>query len=186
MNNETKPINNMKMTHMARIVLGTTSRHKIDAVREACKKADIVAEVFGSSAESFQNEQPVGYDATYAGAFARADQARHRDTSAIAIGIESGISFEGGIWNDFAVIVVLEPISRKTIVAETEPFEFPERYVREAEAIGFKTTTVGSVIAKHTRCDPTDPHSFLSDGKVSRSDLLTDALVEAFGKIKKT
>jgi len=175
----------MKMTNMTRIVLGTTSRHKADTVRMACREIGLVAEVFGSMAESGQDAQPVGYDATRAGAASRAMQARSRDRSAIAVGIESGIVFENGIWNDVAIVAILVPPSLEPIVVESEPFAFPEECVREAEALGFGTTTVGAVIAKQFGCDPTDPHAFLSHGKVTRSDLLMKAVSEALRKVMK-
>lgn len=170
---------------MERIIVGTTSRHKILAVRRACREAGIVAEVFGMHAESGEDAQPFGYDATYAGANARATQARGADpAAALAIGIESGIRHENGDWIDFAVIVAI-PLFAEPVVTETEPFGFPEEYVAAARGLGFATTTVGDVLHGRFGCDGTDPHSFLSEGKVSRSDLLVPAIVDALKRAMK-
>jgi non-canonical (house-cleaning) NTP pyrophosphatase len=169
---------------MEKIILGSTSKHKIEAVRRACMEVDFLAEVFGIVTESGQNAQPVGYDETYAGASARATQAKERDQGTVAIGIESGIFPRDGKWFDIAIVVVLVPGCPEPIVVESEPFEFPEDCVSEARKRGVETTTVGDVLAERFGCDPTDPHAFLSEGRVKRSDLLAKVIADGLRKIR--
>ncbi|NTW14477.1 MAG: DUF84 family protein [Candidatus Moranbacteria bacterium] len=168
---------------MQRIILGSTSRHKIEAVRAACEKVGLAADVSGFPAESGQDAQPVGYDATRSGAYARASQARDSEPTAIAIGIESGIDLDGDSWYDFAIVIVLIPDRPDPIEVESVRFGFPAEYATEAKRLGFGTNTIGNVIAARCGCDPTDPHSYLSSGKTSRSELLGDAIVKALDRI---
>ncbi len=160
------------------ITLGSASTHKLDAVRQACERLGLEAIVSGVKTSSGQNEQPVGFDETLAGALTRGTTAQTQKPEAVAIGIESGIFRFGAtpITLDIAVIVVLTNDGRQ-IITTSEGIQFPEEYVRIAEKRGFKTTTVGSVITEHLGGDPTDPHSVLTKSKVTRTKTLVDALV---------
>jgi len=144
------------------ITLGSTSTHKLEAVRQACRKLGLEAIVSGVKTSSGQNEQPVGFDETFSGAFTRATSAKAQKPDGIAIGIESGIFRFGAtlITLDIAVIVLLTSNGRQ-IVTSSEGIQFPEKFVRIAEGRGFKTTTVGAVITEQFGDDPTDPHSTL-------------------------
>jgi len=55
--------------------------------------------------------------------------------------------------------------------------------VRIAEKRGFKTTTVGSIITEQLGGDPTDPHSTLTSGKISRTMTLIDAVATALQQV---
>jgi hypothetical protein len=55
--------------------------------------------------------------------------------------------------------------------------------VEIAEERGFETTTVGSVITERLGGDPTDPHSVLTNGKVTRTMTLVDALTIALQQL---
>lgn len=170
---------------MKRIVIGSTSVHKIDAVRQACEKLGIDAVVSGFKTASDQNEQPVGFDETYGGALVRALTVKENNKNSIAIGIESGIfRFRGVITRtlDIAVIVILTAEARE-IITTTHGIVFPEKDVLIAEQRGFEKTTVGSVIAEHLGGDPTDPHATLTKGKITRMETLVDALVVALKQI---
>lgn len=166
------------------ITLGSTSAHKLDAVRQACQKLELSSVVFGVKTSSGQNEQPVGFDETFSGALTRAISAKSQDPDGIAIGIESGIFRLGttSVTLDFAIIVVLTSDGRQ-IITTSEGIQFPEDCVKIAEERGFKTTTVGSVITEKLGGDPTDPHSVLTKGKVTRTMTLIDALVTALQQL---
>lgn len=169
---------NASMETPIKIVVGSTSAHKLDAVRRACERTELHASVSGVKADSGQHEQPVGFNATYGGALARARAARVQSAESIAIGIESGIFRFGGdnpITLDIAVVVALTPDGRE-IISTSEGVQFPEQYVAMAEARGFATTTVGSVIAEALGGDPTNPHATHTHGKITRTELLVDAL----------
>ncbi len=166
------------------ITLGSTSSHKLEAVRKACQRLGVEAVVSGVKTSSGQNEQPVGFEETFNGALTRATAAKAEGAGSIAVGIESGIFRFGSpsVTLDIAVIVVLT-IDGRQIVTTSEGIRFPEEYVKVAEGRGFQNTTVGSVITEQLGGDPTDPHSVLTQGKVTRSMTLVDALVVALRQI---
>lgn len=171
-----------------RVVLGSTSPHKLDAVRKACERLGMEASIFGVKTSSGQNAQPIGFEETFAGALTRAMSASRAPYSdAIAVGIESGIFHfcrqnQKVVSFDIAVIVLITMDNRQ-IVTTSAGIVFPEECVKKAETQGFESTTVGAVIAKFFGSDPADPHSILTKGRVSRKTILTDALVVAFGQI---
>lgn len=169
-----------------KIVLGSTSQHKIEAVEQACQQLGLIASVVGVKAASGQNEQPVGLSETFEGALSRAQGAKAQNPDAVAIGIEGGIFRTNNeqlpLTIDLAVIVVLTPDNRR-IVATTPGVVFPEDCVAIAKERGFATTTAGSVIAEKLGGDPTDPHSTLTKGAVSRAQTLVAGLVVALSQI---
>ncbi|NTW30362.1 MAG: DUF84 family protein [Candidatus Moranbacteria bacterium] len=170
-----------------KIVLGTTSVHKIDAAKGACALLGLDTEVSGVKAASGQNEQPIGFEETYGGALTRAQGAQATDADAIAIGIENGVFRFGGDDGkrhavDFAVVVALSPDGREA-VATSAGMEYPDVCVIEAERRGFETTTIGSVFAERFGGDPTDPQSVMSEGRAPRVKLLTDTIVQALGDL---
>ncbi|MEK7641654.1 MAG: DUF84 family protein [Patescibacteria group bacterium] len=167
------------------ILLGSNSIHKLEAVRKACKQVGLETTVTGLKTASGQNEQPVGWDETYAGAFARASAAQKADPEAIAIGIESGImrfNEKMPITLDIAIIVILTPDCRE-IVSSSPGIRFPEECVLTAQTRGFDKCTVGSVIQERFGGDATDPHWILSNGKVRREATLVNALEIALHQI---
>lgn len=168
-----------------KIIVGTKSNHKLRAVAQACKRIKMKpVTINGVKTDSGQDEQPVGFEATYDGAFTRAQSAREQNADHnIAIGIESGIfPFPGKPTLDMAVIVILTKENTQ-IITTSAGIVFPEEYVTEARKKGFETTTVGSMITKKLGGDPTDPHSVLTNGKISRKDTLVDALAVALKQI---
>lgn len=171
---------------MCHMVVGSMSRHKLDAVRRACDRIGMIsAIVSGIRTDSGQNEQPVGFDETFDGASARARSVKDRYPDRVAIGIESGIFRIGEddpVTCDMAVVVVLtEPGVR--IMTTSSALMIPERFVEMAESRGFGNTTVGSVIASELGGDPADPHSLLTGGLVSRMETLADALCVVLSQV---
>ncbi|OGZ83558.1 MAG: hypothetical protein A2599_00090 [Candidatus Staskawiczbacteria bacterium RIFOXYD1_FULL_39_28] len=168
-----------------RIIVGTKNSHKLEAVESACGRVGIKApKILGLKIPSGQNEQPVGLEETYEGALARAVGAQKEfiDPWGIFVGIESGIvRIQPTAYVDLAVVVVIT--SERRIVATSSGVGFPYDYVATARIRGFETTTVGSVIAEKTGCDGTDPHSTLTHGKVSRKDILVQALTIALSQV---
>lgn len=164
-----------------KIILGSASIHKLNAISKACTQIGLEATVTGIKTASGQNEQPVGLDETLGGAMRRAASVRARYPDDIAMGIESGIFRSSGNERcvlDVAVIVLLHPDGRR-IVTTSSGIEFPEEYVAIAEKQGFGTTTVGSVITDKLGGDPTDPHAVVSRGRLSRGKLLADGIAAA-------
>lgn len=124
------------------------------------------------------NEQPFGNDETLKGAINRALEAQAADPDSYGIGIENGVELVDGRCEDFAWVAVVRP-NGHIITVRSESVVFPMEMFLEAQLLGFETTTVGSVIAKHYGCDKADPHSFLTRGKKSRRAILTKTLTEA-------
>ena len=174
------------MEKKIKIALGSTSFHKIEAVKQACQQLGLLASVVGVKAASGQNEQPVGLNETYQGAASRAQGAKAQNPEAVAVGIESGIFITNNeqlpLTIDVAVIVVLTPDNRR-IVTTTSGVVFPEDCVAIAKERGFATTTAGSVIAEKLGGDSTDPHSTLTKGAVSRTQTLVAGLVIALAQL---
>jgi inosine/xanthosine triphosphatase len=168
-----------------KIILGSTSTHKLAAIAEACENLQIEANVKGVKTDSGINEQPVRLDETFKGALTRAEGAHKQSPDSTAIGIESGI-FRFGEQNshtlDLAIVVLITEDGRK-IVTTSSGVEFPQQCVEEAGRRGFDTTSVGSVVTEQFGGDPTDPHSVLTDNKVTRTMTLVDAIVVALRQI---
>ena len=64
----------------------------------------------------------------------------------------------------------------KSFMSTSAGVEFPKEAVETARFKGFDSTTVGSVIAETMGGSSTDPHSFLTGGKVSRKEILSQAI----------
>jgi non-canonical (house-cleaning) NTP pyrophosphatase len=172
---------------MIRIATGISLLKHMSIV-EACDRLKIDAAISSWKVSSGQNEQPVGYEETFKGALTRAYRTHKFDPGCdISIGIENGIFRFGSLETksitlDMAIVVIIKRDGER-IVTNSVGIQFYEEYVRTAEERGFKTTTVGSVIAERLGGDPADPHSTLTDGKVTRKALLTEALVAALSQL---
>ncbi len=164
------------------LVLGSTSVHKIDAVKEACAKIGIKVEIKGVSAKSEINEQPYGLEETYRGALNRAKNSQKENNKMFAMGIESGIIPIDDKFIDLAVVIVLTP-DGKSFMGTSAGIEFPKYAIEEARLRGFETTTAGSIVAEKLGGSETDPHSTLTNGKISRKELLVDAIVSVLSEV---
>lgn len=161
-----------------RIAVGSTSLIKVDAVREALFGLGMEVEVVSASVPSGVSEQPRENE-TVLGARNRAAGAREAFPGAWAVGIESGIFDEGKNWSDRGVICLISPTG-DTHVVRTEGVTLYVRDVEEARRRGFDRTTIGSVMAERTGCDPADPHAMLFGGGKSRRAILQVALATLF------
>lgn len=161
--------------------LGSTSTHKLEALKEACRKVGIDTEIIGSPAESEINAQPYGFEETYAGAMNRAKHAQSENHQSVAIGIENGIIPINDKFIDLAIVIVLTP-DGQSFVATSAGIEFPKEAVQEAKSRGFQTATAGDIIAETRGGSKADPHSALTEGKIIRKDLLVEALTTALSQ----
>lgn len=188
------------------VLVASTSKQKLNAVRRAFERANINAEIIGKKAPSEINEQPIGYEETKLGALNRAKNAvvrlQREDNRKpdIVFGIESGLLHEdelgdeqvyGVIRNgdliDVGIILMadmqnvpdVDNIKDYIVEERTEGVVFPGEYISVAQQIGFDTTTVGSIIKRnHPEVDDTDPQIFLTNGEASRADLLEKAVFQ--------
>jgi non-canonical (house-cleaning) NTP pyrophosphatase len=132
-------------------------------------------------------EQPVGFymDSTGAANRIRCGQELEPDAH-YWVGIENmigSVALRGSTkWFDMACVIVRHKSGLESISISTG-IEFPEAVVREAEKIGFDTTTVGSLIAKHYGCDGKNPHLFLTSFLLGRVEILEQAVTAALGQL---
>jgi non-canonical (house-cleaning) NTP pyrophosphatase len=169
------------MSDKYRIVVGSTSKHKVGAAKEACRRLDIHAEVLGCKTISEVNEQPVGFRETTRGAKQRALAAKAQQPDTVSIGIESGIVVSGDVVIDLAVIAVLW--RGKWYLSTSPGIQFPHSCYVIAKKRGFDKHTVGSVIAEQLGGDETDPHTFLTTGRITRQETLVQGLCVALGQM---
>lgn len=166
------------------IALGSDSALKIEALRTAIAELELPFVVKAIKTSSGENEQPLGAEETFCGAWARAQAALNECPEAVAgVGIESGIfKIANGPILDYAYIVILRRFN-VAIITTTPAVVFPESYVAIAEERGFKTTTVGSVLAEKSGDKADDPHSTVTGGKISRLKTLIVGLEIALCQI---
>ncbi len=161
------------------VVVGSTSEHKIGAVKEALRRLGVEADVTGRRARSDVREQPMGFVEMMTGAKRRVGHvwdAKHPDR--ICVGIESGIEVVSTVVVDFALIAVLA--DGEWYQSISPGIVFPFAYYDEARERGFATTTVGSVIAERMGGDATDPHVTFTKGKITRQETLVQGIMIAF------
>ena len=118
------------------ITVGSTSEHKLAAVREACAHLGISATVEGIKAASKVNEQPVGFEETFTGALNRASEARNHAPFSESVGIENGIirfTHDRNYTFDLAWVVWFTPQGNRRIVTNTSGLLMPEELVEEAQ-----------------------------------------------------
>lgn len=177
------------------IYVGSTSEHKLRAVREACTELGIEPNVLGVKTSSEVNEQPEGLVETTYGAAARAVGAwreklgalgswrSHGDQIPISIGIESGImpliahDCEGVAqeYIDCAIVILL--FGNAEQIATMAPGHMVNaKDVSEARKRGFDKHTVSSVTRERTGCDATDSTPYYTGGRMNRVELLKQAV----------
>lgn len=171
------------------IALGSRSVLKLEAMEAACDRCGITKPfIEGYPISSGQNEQPFGYEEIYAGAFARAKGVRAQCPDDIAVGIENGIIpcffptdfFPTNVCGmDVAVVVVIDTEGKRYVDMSTGVFVFPDaiEMIRES---GFQKTWGELFAAEDPDCDPKDPHSYVTNGKQARKELLADVLERIF------
>jgi non-canonical (house-cleaning) NTP pyrophosphatase len=173
--------------------VGSESEHKLAAVRGACEDLCLRARVVGFKTASRVNEQPSGLRETRRGAENRADGAWKETTDGdrrcdLALGIENGVV-------DLADDVRLDPVvdmavvsvaasnrhglNRRRFVVVSGGYQIEHGDVDEARIRGFDEHTVGSVTAERTGCDGSDATPFYTGGRVSRAELLRQAVKTA-------
>jgi non-canonical (house-cleaning) NTP pyrophosphatase len=166
------------------VVCGSGGDMKFSALCEALRALKIKSSNIDRARVLSQvNEQPVGLSEMMTGARNRAIGAQSYCLGSFGLGIENGIelSKRSGqeIVHDFAVVDLITPAG-KEYITETMKIRFPLKPTVIAKQRGFRTTTVGSVVAEMYGCDPADPHSFLTNGLFPRKQLLQDAIICVF------
>lgn len=180
------------------VCVGSTSEHKLRAVREALDELSIPAEVIGVKASSGVPEQPVKSrenDEILEGAVNRArnvyefaknvshiayDDVNISVTKCdLAIGIENGIEFTKS-----SAVALVNDLTTVVLIDENNVWHFansaghPVNYgdVEEARSRGFDKHTVASVTRERTKCDATDATPHYTGGRMTRAELLKQAV----------
>lgn len=169
---------------MIRIVVGSKSPIKIEAVKAAANALGLEAEVVGIETASGVPSQPFGQQQTLNGALARALSAQATDPEAYGIGIENGLIVEGPMMTDVAIVAVLTP-AIDLVWLRSEAVPVPGDLARESWNSG-QTKTAGALEAERSGCDPADPHRVWSDGRTDRMTILTAAVREALKTATRT
>jgi len=163
---------------MLTIHVGSTSIHKVNAVRSACKKvikSDI--EILSHEVNSGVPSQPYGLSETVRGAINRAESVWEKDC--LAFGIEGGLfdlmhmSTKGNsIYFCMAVVCLIDQNGSK-FFATSAGMQFPNDKIIKAQELG---VTVGKVIADEYGGDHTDPRKILSNNRANRQDSIEEAV----------
>ncbi len=182
-----------------RIVVGTKSQIKLEAVLSAFNlfgmSAKIVLEfsdttdneILGVSSSSGVPEQPWDVQ-TVVGAQNRAHAGKERgllrDDADMSFGIESGVFIERpssslmciftpALYLDKAIVIVRR--GEREYLGSSAGIQFPTEYVEETKRrilAGEKDLTVGKVIAEKLGGDHADPYATLTQGRVTRTATL--------------
>lgn len=159
---------------MIRIVVGSASVLKLEAVQAAIDELGLEAEIVGVDADSGVPNQPYGRAQTVEGATNRARVAREAGKGAYAVGIENGLVPSGDVVLDLAYIVVFDPAGRR-LMRRSLGVTVPQELV-EASLQSGQRTTAGKLEADRNGCDPADPHFLWSNGRTNRKQILVKAL----------
>ena len=165
-----------------RVVVCSKSPLKRAAVERAVAQLDLEpdGDCVQSNAPSGVSDQPQGLQEIDLGATIRLGAGRRLDPKPdVAIAAENGLIAFGGHAYDVAVVKV-ELESGAIGTATSVGVQVPDAIVAAAREPG---KTVGKAIVARMggQGDHRDPHSELTGGRRSRVDLLTDAIVAAYG-----
>ncbi len=174
------------------IFVASTSEHKIGATRDAAKIAfhGKTLNIKGHKAASGINEQPIGNEETLQGAFNRLTNLKTVIGGTrydLLVAMENGlfvVNMNGtDMWIDSGWVIAQDADGRQAI-AQTAGVPFPTADVEIARAEGFATVTAGSVIARQPGVDGTNPHGYLTNSLVHRTETLKQAILAAMGQIQ--
>src|SRR6516164_357964 len=184
---------------MKTIALGTTSKHKVRAAESAVARAGAPLEIRAVKTAPGVPEQPVGLDQTATGAVNRARAALGAVPEAVyGLGVESGILVfkphvaeavaEELAYVDLAVVAMVSRAGAPTAYATSVGVQFPKDAVERSWAMG-QAKTAGDLIAEDAArrgvpVDGTDPHDYLTGGKVKRNELLEQAIFAVLAERK--
>lgn len=159
---------------------GTTSKLKLRAVAEALKRLGIYTGATGVEVDSIVPNQPFGFEMMRKGAEHRALFARQRLDADFGIGIESGLVKVELQWYDPPCVIVVGRDDEPS-VAYGALFPIPERMAEEVQTTHGE---LGHVIQAAAGGGEKDPHKWLSDGEVSRDEIIIQAILCAFAPLR--
>ncbi|GCE15314.1 DUF84 family protein [Tengunoibacter tsumagoiensis] len=160
------------------IAVGSQSKIKVTAVKNALCQLGVKADIEAVKAHSAIAEQPFNQE-TRQGAINRAlHTAQLVPRAAFTLAIESGLYWRMDAWLDIALVVARFP-DGTCVEVESEAIVFPSSAVEEVQRRGVHTWTAGQVLQEWGQVQShNDPHLSLV-GK-SRADFIQDAVVKLF------
>ncbi len=174
---------------LLRIVVGSLTPIKLEAVEIAASLEGLNASVRGTDSDPRELSQPFGLR-TLHGAITRAHEASyeasmHNDWD-IAFGVENGLVLEDNGYFDIAYAALLLPDGSGAF-ARSEAVPVPEDIARKVLA-GRQRKTIGELESERSGCDHRNPHSVWTNGRTDRKAILIatirEVLVYAIYKIK--
>ena len=192
------------------VLAGGTSVHKLAALERACHRLQQDHARLGRPACEFLlpthaapsgvPEQPGGLSMIAQGAILRGTRALRAVIAkhdvplgayVLGVGIESGLECVLGRWLDIAVVAIVRDGFPTGMADSLVGFStsvglpFPAQHVEMAlqDAGGLSRHTAGSKVAMVLGGDGTDPHSTLTQGHLSRAQLLADACYAALVQV---
>ncbi len=159
------------------IALGSKSEYKLNATRLGCERATFRPTIETFDIDSGEDAQPIGIMAMKAGATTRAIGAQKQNgcRNKYCLGLENGIVRCDGISFDSTMVALIRP-DRRIFYAQSAAIVMPEECVLEAERLGFKTHTAGSVFARMYGGSANDPHEAITYFKTNRTNLMAHAV----------
>ncbi|KAJ4458846.1 putative inosine/xanthosine triphosphatase [Paratrimastix pyriformis] len=171
---------------MPRVVVGSKSPEKINAVREAFTNDRNPGPVIeGVPSASHVSEQPMGPSETIRGARNRLDDAKRLAPGAdFYVGIENGIMEVDGDYFDVGWVIVEAISLGRTTMTCSQGVQIPASVVQEVIRVGVNQTHCGRVLAARSGCNPNAPHAFLTANRTSRQEILRNAIRVALGQLE--
>jgi inosine/xanthosine triphosphatase len=169
------------MTRPTTICVGSGNPAKLQPVREVAQKLFDAVEVEGVEIPSGVSPQPKSDEETLRGALARAQGALLSGEADYGVGIEGGIANLGGMWFGFTWVVVLDRRGRAGIACSAR-FALPPAVADGIAAGGEMSNVVDGLVGTECIGRKEGLMGLLSDGHVTRSDGIVQALHFAFGR----
>lgn len=169
------------------IGFGTLSEKKINAAVRAAKRTALDVTLIGANTKTGEMEQPMGrfgdpapMSEGMAGARTRAREALIAVPAAeYGLGVESQLlEIDMAHYLDLAVICLWKRGAPEGIYTTSTGILCPAEYVKESLRSG-RRTTAGKFFAAATGAAHDDWHSHLTAGRISRDDLLEQAIFAA-------
>lgn len=177
----------LRHPHKIEVVVATGNKSpiKFNATVAATKATELDATVICKDARSDIDAQPEGRAMGEQGAENRAVALRPLYPNAYIVGMEDYLDYdEDERPVNRTAVVVMAPDGREYNATSTS-IPFDRRDVSEARKRGFKTTTVGDVLAERIGGDPANPHGPMSGYARDRESIHTSVLIRVFTQIKK-
>jgi len=173
-----------------KVLLCSGSKHKIGATKDAFQALFDSVEIITENSDSGINSQPFGNEETLRGAKNRINSAKKLYASKTSAPVDYVVAIENGIilvvdgneerWYDICWVVIEDKTGQQRI-SVSQGILFPAWAAHEAQKIGFATKTVGEILfEKFPQCEKTDPHSYLTQGKLPRLQFMSLAIRTAF------